>query len=792
MKKEQLIIYAIFIASLSSLSYEITLIRIFSISLWYHFAFMVISIAMLGIGASGTLLAVYPKLKDKRHLPGYFLMLSISIPASYLLMNIIPFEPTRLSWDRVQILYISLYYVLLALPFFSFGLIISTSFSTMKEYTGYLYGADLIGAGTGSILILFLLYFAGPDKLVFIISSLSILSLIIIGKKWMRLISFALLMINLTTLYLYPAFMHLKISPYKPLENAMQFPGAEHIKTYYSPFSQIDLFKSPAVRFAPGLSLKYLEELPEQTGISVDYGDIHAITNDMDRQRLQFIRYLPASLPYEIFNGNDVLVLEPKGGLSVLTAQYYGAGNIYAAESNPDVVRVVKEYAKTFSSDIYDKNIWTGLGRSRLASSGKLFDIIDISMTGPSASGSFGFSEDYRFTVEAFQTYMDHLKPEGVLSVNLFIIPPPRTELRLLNTIAKVFEKTGNMDFYKHVAAVRTWGTITLLIRKTGFSQEDIDALKSFAREKRFDLVYYPGISEKETNIYIKMPSNEYPGAFKSLIFSETRGNFEDSYLFDIRPVHDENPFFHYYLKMKNIRDIYKVMGNKWQYFIEEGYLLPLILVQTVILSLLLIILPLSRYKRDTALKSLSLSKIIIGLSYFAILGIAFMFVEVSFVQKMILLLENPSYAAATVLASILISSGIGSLLSQHMKILRKPNTLPILFLIVFAYALLMPAVMKIIIPYSLNTKIILVFVLLMPVGILMGMPFPMGLRFLGRHDPELILWAWAVNGCFSVMSPILAIMLALSAGFKVVLISGMALYFLAFFSLKISRISRL
>ena len=300
MEKSRSILPLIFFVSLSSLAYEITLMRIFSISLWYHFAFMVISIAMLGIAASGTLLSVYPKLKDPSHIQSYILLFCISVPASYLLMNIVPFDPARISRDRSQVLYLSLYYLILSFPFFSFGLVISSALSTMTKATGHIYGADLTGAGAGSLLTLWLLSTGGPEQIVFYISALSAMVLCIYSRKKIRLASCFILIMNLLILYVHPQFIDPRISPYKPLETALRFPGAERLKTYYSPFTRVDIFKSPAVRSAPGLSFKYLKELPEQTGISIDAGDIYAITDDRDKKGLDFLKYLPSALPYEL------------------------------------------------------------------------------------------------------------------------------------------------------------------------------------------------------------------------------------------------------------------------------------------------------------------------------------------------------------------------------------------------------------------------------------------------------------------------------------------------------------
>ena len=788
MGEKRFILPVIFFASLSALAYEIILTRIFSISLWYHFAFMVVSIAMLGIAASGTLLSVYPRLKDLRYMEVYLLIFSISMAAAYLLMNSIPFDPAKLSWDRAQLLYISLYYLSLSFPFFSFGLIVATALSVMNKSIGQIYGADLTGAGAGSLLILWLLSTAGPDRIVFLLSSISAVSLLFFGRGKVRFFAFLLLIIASAVFYTQPSFINLRISPYKPLETALRYPGSAHLRTYWSPFSRVDIFRSPAIRYAPGLSLIYLEDLPAQIGIAVDAGDIYAVTDNGDRKDLDFLRYLPSSLPYELSHHDKVLLLEPMGGLPVLTAKYYGSVNIYRIDSNPLVVKSVREYLSSFSAGIYENNTWTGIGRS-LPGSFSGLDLIDISMTGSAPSGSFGFSEDYRFTVEAFEEYLDRLGPKGLLAVNLFIIPPPRMELRLLNTFAEVLRRQGIKVLAHHVAVIRSWDTITMILKKSELTQRDIDKIKKFAASRRFDLIYYPGIREEETNIFIKTPSNEYFRIFQNLIFPETRRRITADYLFDIGPVHDEDPFFNYYLKIRNVREIYRLMGGKWQYFIEEGYLLPVIFVQVFILSVMLIILPSLKSGPKSRLDSSP--SLIPSLAYFAVLGTGYMFIEISFIQKMILPLENPSYAVSVVLSSMLISSGTGSLLSQRYENVRRMETLLVLCLVIFLYSLFLPTIMAVISPYPLPAKLVSVFFILMPAGMFMGIPFPLGLSFLGRRNPSLITWAWAVNGCLSVISPILAVMLAISAGFKTVLISGVMMYLLAFLFMKLMKYER-
>ena len=776
------ILRLVFIASLASLSYEIALLRIFSISLSYHFAFMVISIAMLGIGASGSVLSIFRGLKDVRRMPHYVFALAITIPISYLLANAVPFDPVRLSWDWWQLLAISLYYVILCVPFFCFGLIVATSYTVLSREATAVYAADLLGAGAGALVIAWLLSLDGPEMSVFIISTLLATGLLHeFTWKW-RVAPIFLVATNLAILFVHPAFINPRLSPYKPFALAMQYPAAEHLGVAYSTYARVDLFKSPAARFAPGLSLTYLEPLPEQTGLAVDAGDLFAITNDSDADKLAFVKALPSSLAYQLSLDDEVLIVEPHAGLALLTATQFRARNVSAIDSNPLVLHVMREYGRMRGWQVYEHQAWSGLARTWLLTSNTKFDLIDLSFTGALPSATFGFAEDYRYTVEAFRQYLSHLKHDGFLSLSLYITPPLRTELRLLATLARAAEAEGVRDVSEHVAAIRSWDAVTIIMKKTPLTPEDIRQIKSFAGKNRFDLAYYPGITPAESNVHIKMPDNRYAESFHLVLTSETRSRFIEDYLFDVQPVGDDKPFFHYYLKTKNIKAIFQIMGGKWQYFVDEGYLLPIVFCQVLVVSAALILLPLMALKKAEA-TSRERSPLRF-LSYFALLGLGYLFIEIAFIQKMILVLENPSSAASTVIASVLISSGMGSLLSNRFKALRTPYVILVLAGLVFLYGYLLPAIIGPMSQHSMTIKIMLSFLIVMPAGILMGIPFPLGISSLGLSAPALIPWAWAVNGCFAVLAPVIATMVALSVGFQAVLFAGAAVYAAAFWTL--------
>jgi SAM-dependent methyltransferase len=313
--------------------------------------------------------------------------------------------------------------------------------------------------------------------------------------------------------------MDLRLSPYKSLSVALRFPGARLLETHWNAFSRVDVLESPAARTAPGLSLEYLNPLPEQLGLAVDGDQLNAITRlrgePAGAGELKFLDFLPSSFPYRNLPPQRVLILEPRGGLEVLNALYHGAGEVIAAETNPMIVELMKTPYREFSGGIYDRPEVRAVvedGRSYLRRSSASFDLIVLPLTeslGASATGFSGLREDYRLTTEAFQEYWRALQPGGFLSLHLYLLPPPRGELRLASTVRRALELEGKHPA-DHLMAFRTWGTFSLLVKKDSVGAREIENLKDFCRQMRFDLVYYPGISPGEVNLYNRFPRPIY------------------------------------------------------------------------------------------------------------------------------------------------------------------------------------------------------------------------------------------------------------------------------------------
>ncbi|MBI5666073.1 MAG: hypothetical protein HZC49_13445 [Nitrospirae bacterium] len=700
----------------------------------------------------------------------------------------------------MQFLYLALYCFVLSVPFFFSGLLIAAVFSLHSEKSMMVYSSDLLGAGIGSLAVLYLLNTRSPEYTVLTASTLCLIGALITGGKKVRLLTLAVLAFNLLALVTHPSLIDVKLSPYKRLSLFLQYPGAEHLDTYHSSYSRIDTFKSPAIRYAPGLSLKYAGPLPEQIGLAADGDSISVITSANDKSGLRFLEFLPSSIAYELKKNGDALVIDPKGGLQVLMARHYGSRKVHTVESNPMILSITKNKFSDFSGGIYDRNSHPGHGRNYLnlirekthpgqPSEGG-YDVIDVPMTDSSVSGLFGISEDYRYTVEAFKIYLAALKKDGMLSISVYLVPPPRTEFRLLATILSAYKEVNIEDGPGRIAAIRSWDSMTLIAKKSPFSSDEIEIIKMFCRERRFDLVYYPGIKEEESNVYIKMPVDEYFRGFNNILDINLNKSFIDNYLFDIKPVRDDNPFFHYYLKLNNIGPIYNKMGRNWLFFLEEGYILPIVLVIILALCVILIIFPV--IFNAILRRQFNPQPMFPTFIYFSMLGLGFMFVEVSLIQKSFLVLENPSYSVAVILTSILISSGLGSMISSRYGERGAYYSPLILSALVLLYSMIYPSLLDILSMRLLKARMMMLAVSIMPLGFFMGIPFPAGIKILGRKGEGLIPWAWAVNACMSVLAPVLTIMLALVAGFTFVLWLGAGAYFLAFISLTRLMKSRL
>ncbi|MBW2980391.1 hypothetical protein KY360_03175 [Candidatus Woesearchaeota archaeon] len=784
-KKRLLPVYiGIFLISAATLIFEVSLTRIFSVIQWHHFAFMVISIALLGFGASGTFLSISGLLKKdiNKLLAGFSLALSISIILGFFLANQIPFDPFRIVWDKLQLLYISVYYITLAIPFFCAGCCIAAALSKLSKDVNKIYFSDLFGAGIGSLSVI-LLFSLLNINIIIVSALLAAIACILFSLDYRKKIILPVIWIIILLCSPLVAPLKINISPYKSLSITLNFPDSELLFTGWNSFSRVDVIRSSTARYAPGISYKFSKALPEQLALTVDGDSLNVMTKAKD---MEFIDFLPSSLAYKLQQDKKVLIIEPGAGFDVLAAAFYNK-SITVTEKNPIIIDLVKNKYNEFVGGLYqslDLNLIEA--RSYLRETKEKFDIIQLSLAGhpiSSSTGLYGLNENYLFTVEAFEDYYEHLGDSGILTITRYLMFPPRESVRIVSLAIKALENKNIANAQDHIALIRTLTTTTFLLKRSEFNENEIEQIRNFCDENEFDIIYVPGIRKDEINRFNKLPEPHYYQMIAGLF--ENREQLYDEYLFDITPVTDDKPYFFNFFRWSKLALLYESMGKKWEPFFEGGFIVNFVLVQAVLLSFVLILLPIYRFKK--------IKKKIIGknrlLAYFFCIGIAFIFIEIALIQKFILFLGHPIYAISTVLFSVLIFAGIGAYFSKRFKLKKLRAIIPALSILILIYLASIKYIFNLFIGNSIIIKIILSAALIAPLAYLMGNPFPLGIRLADRINNKLIPWAWAVNGCASVLSSVLAVIIAMALGFRVVLFLASIFYLLGLiFALKLIR----
>ncbi len=782
---------SLFLLSAATLAFEINLTRLFSVAQFYHFAFMIVSIALLGFGASGTALTIFPALQKgnpKQRLSQLSFAAGVSVLAAFLLTNWLPFDSFSIAWDRRQVLILILHYIALATPFFFSGMALGFLLSTFPQAAGTSYAVNLLGSATGCIIALVAPSYLGGEGMVTLSLALAslagITSIRRMHQLWRPLVlaTFALLAYSLFDLGLRFtgkssfAFLDLRISPYKSLSYALQYPGANVIYRRWNAFSRVDVVRSGGIHSLPGLSYRYLRPLPSLDGLLVDGDDLSPILQPAADSA--FVAYLPNAVALHLRPRASVLILEPRGGLDVLTALALSSGQITAVEVNPLIVNAVPIY------DDPRVRVYVGSDRSYLRRAQLKYDVIVLSLTSsfhPVRSGAYTLAEDYRYTVESFQDALAHLNSGGLLIATRWLQDPPSEDLRLFALAVTALEK-DNTDPHSRIVAFRGFNIATILLKNGSFTPDELSSIRAFLADRAFDLSYAPDIQPAETNQYNVLPESKYYQTYVNLLNSNPRETFYGDYDYDVRPPTDDHPFFGHYFKWTQAPQVIAEFGKAWQPFGGAGYfVIVALLLLAILLAVALILLPVAIWIRvnQNAASPFPLRNLL----YFGLLGFAFLFVEIPLLQHFILYLGQPAYAVTIVLFSLLFFSGLGSRWSDRIPL--RPS-LAALVILILAAPLLLPRLFNWTLGLPLTIRLGLTPLILSPLGFLMGIPFPAGIRLMKRSQvqgPEneaqggSVPWVWAVNGAASVVASILSALLALTFGFNWVLRLGALCY---------------
>ena len=791
---------AIALLSAATLGYEILLMRLFSIIQWHHFAYMMISVALLGYGAAGTLVTLF-----QRSLQAHFgvafvgaaALFGITAVAGFLLAQQVAFNPLEILWDPRQPLRLLAVYGLLFIPFFCAATCTCLTFTRFADQPHRIYSFDILGAGAGCLGILAMLFVTSPQGALMLIGGLGLVAATVAaascGPRTRAVAATLLAAAVIVAVSLPPGCTALHPSPYKELSQTLSISGTRTVAERSSPMGLVTVVASPLVPFrhAPGLSLNATMEPPPQLGLFVDGDGLSALTRyDGRREPLAYLDDLTSALPYHLLERPRVLVLGAGAGADVLQALHHQASAIDAVEINPQVVDLVQHQFGEFSGQPYTApgvRVHIGEARGFVAGNSGRYDLIQVALLdafGASSAGLYALSESYLYTVEALQEYLHHLAPGGLLAITRWVNLPPRDVLKLFATAVVALERDGVAQPAHRLALIRGWKTATLVVKNGDFTSADVAALRSFCRSRSFDVAYYPGIDAAETNRYNVLDQPYFHDGALALL-GRDRETFLDRYKFNIAPATDDRPYFFQFFKWRTLPELVALKEQGGLPLLEWGYpVLIATLIQAVLASALLILLPLlfAGPRREPS-DSGAASRMRVA-AYFLAIGFGFMFVEIAFIQKFMLFLSHPLYAVAVVLCAFLTFAGLGSRWSgRHPPGGGAPPErsaawpVAALGFIAIAYVIVLPRVFRHLMPLPDAVKMIVSMGFVAPLAFAMGMPFPRGLARLARRAPPLIPWAWAINACASVVAAILATLLAIHLGFDTVVLLAVLLY---------------
>jgi hypothetical protein len=753
--------------------------------MYYHFAFMAISIALFGLSASG----VYVFLMRERWRAVETGQLLVIHSAAFAIatvcaLGVLVRIRVGLNYAPANIARMGVMYLVSALPFFSGGSVISIAISRLSSRVNAIYAADLLGAASGCLLLMPTLNLIGAPKAVLFAGLAGG-----VGAAQAFSAPGTRRSGRLAALWV-AAVVVAALNPFFDVSTTKGHENHAVLFSKWNSFSRIGVYNQPYGAWS--LSEKYTGPLPDTRLMDIDSAAATQIIRfDGNLKSVSYLQYELTALGYRLYGEPNAppstpfnaLVIGTGGGRDLLSALVFGASSIDGVEINPIIVNdVMRNRFRDYSGAVYDRpevHITIEDGRSFVRRSTKQYDLIQASLVdtwAATAAGAFALSENSLYTTEAFEDYLDHLTDRGVLSISRWVFDG----LRLISLAQEAGARRG-WDPSDRLAIVQQDKVATFLLKKTPFTPAEIDTLERAASDLGFAVLYLPG----RPSPHLGDTRDDYG----RLIHAPDRKAFYASYPLDITPTTDDQPFFFNTTKLRNhafVAPFARTFGLQTDRAVNPGAwatggltaLLVLLAISTALI-VLFILVPLALTTRSTLGAGWFAS-----LTYFACLGAGFMLIEVALLQRFVLLLGHPVYSLTVTLLSLLLGTGLGSMASRRIT---DPRVRLAAVLACFGVAMIgalwasvLPAVVRAAIASPLPVRVGVAVALMVPAGMVMGIPLPGGVRLLSARQPQLVAWAWGMNGALSVLGATLAVFIAMNWGFSITLLCGSLLYSVA------------
>ncbi len=756
---------------------ELCLTRIFSVVMYYHFAFLAISIALFGLSASGVVAYVARRRLDRldtdwllaRHSILYAICTIVALFALVRLRVGLNYSPRNLG------LMLTIY-ALATLPFFSGGLVVTIAISRLASRINAVYAADLIGAAAGCLVLIPLLNQLGAPGVVLTAAALALAAAVLFAPPARRARTAALG----AALMVLPILGQATGAAGFDVTDTKGHQGDRVLFSKWNSFSRIGVYERTHGEWS--LSAAYKGSLPDTRFMDIDSAASTPIIHvSPDLSNAQYLRYELTALAYHLKEPRDskpgftALVIGPGGGRDLVSALVFGARHVDGVEINPIIANdVMRDRFLDFSGGIYTNpriRIVVDDGRSFVRRTPDRYDVIQASLVdtwAATAAGAYTLTENTLYTVEAFNDYLDHLTDTGMLTMTRWVFDG----LRLVSLAQAACESRG-WDAAPRLAIVQHDRVATFLMKKTPFTRGEVTMLREVSARLGFHVLYAP-FETAAPSVSPAMDAVEgtLPSDYSRLIETTDRARFYDEYPQDIRPTTDDRPFYFHTTKLK---DQFHVAFGRTMLFGNGLSALLTLLAISVALVVLFIVGPLafSRGARPAGWFG--------WLMYFGALGAGFMLIEVSVLQRFVLLLGHPVYSLTVTLFSLLLGTGIGAAWSRRLgeRTLRRSTAISIAIVALTAVVVIVVATPLVswAIPFSRALRIAIAVAALVPIGVLLGVPMPAGLRLLSARAPQMVTWAWGINGALSVLGATLAIFIAMNWGFRVTLLSASGTY---------------
>ncbi len=786
--------WAVFFVSAGVLGYQVGLMRMLLVASWHHFAFLVISLALLGFGASGTALSLLrgPVMRRPQAvLDALVLATAVLMPACAAVVQLIPVEARivpLLLWRQAG--WWLLYWLVASLPYLTGAAAVGLALMAAPGRVGTVYASNLVGSAAGAAGVTLAMLVLPPAWLPVLTGGMALVGLL--DVPWsragrLRLVAVAAV-VALVGGWVAASPPAIRPDPYKYsayVDRLMAQDQAERVASASSPRATVHVYRSTLFHDLPFLGLGAAP--PPMDSLTLDGHQAGSLLRVDDREGAAAVDTTLMATPYALLSeGPEVVLLGETDGVNTWLALRQGAARVVVVQPDETLMSLLRGPLGDGPGAVFGRRgveVVTAEPRHFVEARRDRFDLVQLVtlQTLGGGGGIAGLAEDHLVTVGGIAASLARLRPEGILAVTRGIETPPRDNVKLLATVAAGLGELGIAEPGRHVVVVRDYLGVCTMVRREPWRPADVERVRDLLTERQLTPVWFPGIRTDELNQPDALPGPDAgPGDWYHHaaveLFSSRADEFVRDYAYDVRPPTDARPFFRDFTRMAALDVFRRAFGELWLTRTELAYLFVLVAaVAVTAVGFLATVAPLLLQRTVRRARGRA-----VAAAYFTCLGLGYLLLEMTLLSRVTFLVGDPVTAVSVVLTSFLLLSGAGSLVAQRLDPARRwpvPAAVAGIVAMAVLQVVLLDPIASWIGAAPLVGRCAAAVLLVAPLAFLMGFPMPLGLARLHRGAGPLVPLAWGVNGFASVLASPLAILLAMTWSYHVTAGCALAVY---------------